>query len=119
MDKSTKSFEINKGWQWLFYIYLVLPLLLFGMAYLLRDASLGVSLARIFHSYNLYVVNPFPDMSSLSGIIGLIIPLYFLYKTVRRRDYVDLGLCLLLIALNALYFLMEWNYLFIHYLHFA
>ena len=45
-----KSFELEKMWQWLVYLYLVLPGLLFFLGVLTRNMDLGVMFARLFHS---------------------------------------------------------------------
>ena len=39
-----KSFELKKMWQWLVYLYLVLPGLLFFLGVLTRNMDLGVML---------------------------------------------------------------------------
>lgn len=111
--------ELKKSWQWLLYLYLVLPLLIFGAAFLLKNTSFGVSLARIFHSYNLYIINPIPDLASLTGIVGVVLPLVFILPTLRKKDYGDLLICLGLVAAVAVYFYFEWNYLAVPLLRFA
>ena len=53
-----KPFELKKMWQWLVYLYVVLPALLFLLGFLTRNMDMGILFARLFHSYCLYVVNP-------------------------------------------------------------
>ncbi len=106
------KFEIRKSWQYLLYITVVLPAVLFLLAYLLRDSAFGVSLGRIFHTYGLYVSSPIPnlDLFNGTGVLGLVILAALAVWAVRRRDWADLGITLALGAANALYFAMGWNY---------
>ena len=60
-------FEIKKSWQYQLYITVVLPALLFLLAWVLQGNGLGVTLARIFHTYNLYVSNPLPNLDPFNG----------------------------------------------------
>lgn len=106
------KFEIRKSWQYLLYITVVLPAVLFLLAYLLRDSAFGVSLGRIFHTYGLYVSSPIPNLDPFNGtgVLGLVILAALAVWAVRRRDWADLGITLALGAANALYFAMGWNY---------
>ena len=54
--------EIKKSWQYQLYITLVLPGILFLLAWLLRSGSTGVMLGRLFHTYSLYVASPLPNL---------------------------------------------------------
>ena len=114
-----KNFELKKGWQWMLYIDIVFPGILFIGALLLKKMAFGVTLAKWFHSYSLYLINPIPDLASFTGIVGLIYPFYFFYQAVKKRDWLDLGLCLGLTALMVLYFGMEWNYSLLKMLSFG
>ena len=58
-------------WQWLLYIDILLPALLFGLAYLTQSTGL----ARIYHSYCLYIASPVPRFPSLTGVVGAVIAL--------------------------------------------
>ena len=106
------KFEIRKSWQYLLYITVVLPAVLFLLAYLLRDSAFGVSLGRIFHTYGLYVSSPISNLDPFNGtgVLGLVILAALAVWAVRRRDWADLGITLALGAANALYFAMGWNY---------
>lgn len=106
------KFEIRKSWQYLLYITVVLPAVLFLLAYLLGDSAFGVSLGRIFHTYGLYVSSPIPNLDPFNGtgVLGLVILVALAVWAVRRRDWADLGITLALGAANALYFAMGWNY---------
>lgn len=110
-DKAEK-FEIKKSWQYLAYIAVVLPGILFLLAYLLRSSGTGVMLARMFHTYNLYVSSPVPNLAPFNGtgVVGLAALVYLVVWGVRRKDWLDLGITLALGAANAAYFLLEWNY---------
>lgn len=65
LRQKAAGFEIRKSYQYLLYIVAVLPGVLFLLAYLLRNGGMGVALARMFHTYNLYVSSPLPNLSPL------------------------------------------------------
>ena len=87
-DKAEK-FEIKKSWQYLAYIAVVLPGILFLLAYLLRSSGTGVMLARMFHTYNLYVSSPVPNLAPFNGtgVVGLAALVYLVVWAVRRKDW--------------------------------
>lgn len=114
-----KSLELKKMWQWLLYLYLVLPLVLFVLGLLTRNLDMGVMFARLFHSYCMYVVNPIPDVPSMTGIFGAVLALGVVFYTLYRRDFKDFGISLGLIALNAVFYYTQLNYLLIRFLRFA
>ena len=91
-------------WQWLLYLYLVLPLVLFVLGLLTRNLDMGVMFARLFHSYCMYVVNPIPDVPSMTGIFGAVLALGVVFYTLYRRDFRDFGISLGLIAMNAVFY---------------
>ena len=62
-----KNFKFDKGWKILIYFDIILPAILFVLAFL----SGFPFLAKIFHSYEIFIVNPIPGFTSLEGIIGL------------------------------------------------
>lgn len=113
-----KSFELKKMWQWLVYLYLVLPGLLFFLGVLTRNMDLGVVFARLFHSYCLYVVNPIPDVPSMTGILGAVLALGTVFYTLYRRDFRDFGFSFVLIVLNFLFYFTQTNYLLTRFLRF-
>ena len=111
--------EIKKSWQYQLYITVVLPALLFLLAWVLQGNGLGVTLARIFHTYNLYVSNPLPNLDPFNGtgLVGLVLLLWLCFGAVRRKDWPDLGITLALGAANAVYFWQEWNYLLLRFVN--
>lgn len=113
-----KSFELKKMWQWLVYLYLVLPGLLFFLGVLTRNMDIGVMFARLFHSYCLYVVNPIPDVPSMTGILGAVLALGTVFCTLYRRDFRDFGFSFVLIVLNFLFYFTQANYLLTRFLRF-
>ena len=80
MDRNQKregKLELRKSWQYLLYIDLVLPGLLFLAAFVTRGSSFGISLGRVFHTYGLYVSSPVPNLDPFNGtgVLGLLITL--------------------------------------------
>ena len=121
MDRSQKregKLELRKSWQYLLYIDLVLPGLLFLAAFVTRGSSFGISLGRVFHTYGLYVSSPVPNLDPFNGtgVLGLLITLGLLLWAARRRDWKDLALTLALGGANALYFALGGNYALLPYL---
>lgn len=104
--------DIQKSWQYMLYIAGVLPGAIYLLAWLLRENVSGVMLARLFHTYNLYVSSPIPNLSPFNGagILGLVILVVLVVWAIRRKDWPDLALTLGLGAVNAFYFWAEWNY---------
>lgn len=119
LKEKANRFELKKSWQWLLYLYLVLPLLLFVIGVLGGDGAIGTYFSKIFHSYNLYVISPLVDFASLTGIIGVIIPGYLLFKAYRRKDYKDIGISIALFLCIAVYFYFEVNYMLLKFLQFG
>ena len=121
LREKANRFELNRSWQYELYIAGVLPGLLFLLAWLLRGGGLGVTLARIFHTYNLYVSSPLPNLAPFNGtgVLGLAILAGLCIWAVRRRDWKDLGITLALGILNGAYFWMEWNYLLLRFIDIA
>ncbi|MDD2956352.1 MAG: hypothetical protein PHD67_08565 [Oscillospiraceae bacterium] len=106
----TKEFELKKSWHWMLYIDLILPGILFLLAFLIGDSSAGHFLSQLFHSYNLYVLCPIPNFLHWIGIIGLLIPAILLVRAALKKDWADLLVCVGMEGLVLLYFWREWNY---------
>lgn len=100
--------KMQQGWQWLVYIDLIFPGLLFVLA-LLPVSGLNHSLAGMFHLYTRYVLTPLPSFVSLTGILAPLLHLGLLLRALIRRKWLDAGLCLLLFALLVLFFHIEIN----------
>lgn len=101
--------EINKSWVYLIYVYLLLPALLFLLAWALRSTGMGGTFGTLFHNYGLFIASPIPS-ASLTGIVGLLLGVFFTAKAVRKRDWLDTGICVVLILANAACYLLELNY---------
>jgi hypothetical protein len=110
-----KKFEFDKGWKLLIYFDIILPALLFTAAFF----SGLPFLAKIFHSYELFIVNPIPDFTSFVGIIGLLYHLGIIIYTLTKRDLKDIILSILLTIAILVFFWLELNYLVIRPLNFA
>jgi len=117
--EKSNQFEVRKSWQYQLYVALILPGLLFLLAWLLQRQALGVALARLYHTYNLYVASPIPNLAPFNGtgVLGLVILLGLCVWAVRRRDWADLGVTLALGAVNAVYFWLGWNYLLLRFVN--
>lgn len=112
LKEKINNSEIQKSWQYMLYIAGVLPGAVYLLAWLLRDNVSGVMLARLFHTYNLYVSSPVPNLDPFNGVgvLGLVIMIALVVWAVRRKDWSDLALTIGIGAVNAVYFWMEWNY---------
>ena len=98
---------------------MVLPALLFLLAWALQGNGLGVTPARIFHTYNLYVSSPLLNLAPFNGtgLVGLVLLLWLCFGAIRRKDWPDLGITLALGAANAVYFWQGWNYLLLRFVN--
>ena len=114
------SFSLTKSWQYLVYIYIVLPGLIFLLAQIFKNISLGSTMSSLFHTYNLYAISTVPNFSpfNFTGIIGIVIAVYFIFHAVKSKDWKDLIISSVLVAANFLYFLFEVNYMLVPYLNF-
>ena len=121
--KSLKSFQLTRGWQWLLYIDFVLPLLIYLAALLPLGAMRG-QLARIFHSYMLYILFPWPDFQSITGIIAPLLHLYFLINGIRKKQKSDVILAIVFYLIIVLIFTIQIdgtaiNYFILRFLDFG
>lgn len=115
--------KIKHGWQWLVYFDLVFPALLFALA-LLPISGLNSSLANMFHFYSMYVLNPFPDLATFTGIISPVLHIVLIGRAVWRKKWLDALFCLLLFILMIIFFRVEiegtaLNYYILRFLDFG
>lgn len=110
-----KNFKFDRGWKLLIYFDVLLPAFLFLLALLTQMPAL----AKIFHSYEMFIVNPIPDFKSLTGIIGLAYHIGIIGYTVKKRNYIDMAISIILTLLIAVFFLFEINYMILKPLTFA
>lgn len=110
-----KNIKLDKGWKLLIYFDIIVPAFIFLLALITNTPFL----AKLFHSYEMFIVNPIPNLTALTGIIGLIYHLVLPGYTLFKRDYKDLALCLLIIILITLFFLFEINYFILKPLSFS
>lgn len=113
------NFKMNKGWMYLLYLDFVLPLLLFLLSYVLKASGTGQALARLFHAYNLYILNPIPHLKSLTGIFGLVLHMSAIVYALWKKDIKDTILCLVISTLAFLYIFFELNYKLLFMLNIA
>lgn len=114
-EKTRKlDFKITRSWQYLAYIYVVLPGLLFLLALLTKSPSLS----NLYHTYNIFGISTWPDLASFTGVIGIFVAAFFLFLAAKNRRWWDLGISGAMVAAITLYFAMEWNYLPIRLLTF-
>lgn len=88
--------DLSKSWQWLVYVNLLLPVLFFILAIAMTENTMGRFFSYLFQSYIFYIVNPFTDFEKLQGIIGIAIPTFLSVWALRRRDYWDLLITVLI-----------------------
>ncbi len=118
MEEKKNIFELKKSWHWMVYIYVVLPVAMFVLGWLMGDNDMGKFFSGLFHAYNLYVMNPIFNLDKKMGIIGILVPLFLFGWAVKRKDFIDLAISAGIEALVVVYFWQEWNYLLIRPLHF-
>ena len=110
-----KEFKFDRGWKLLLYFDLVLPAVLYFIAW----ATKLPQLSNIFHAYEIFLVNPIPNISALTGILGLVFHLGVIGYTMMKRNFKDLAFCIAITLLITLFFLFEINYLIIKPLEFS
>lgn len=113
--KKLMNFNFDKGWKLLIYFDFLLPALLFLLAWLTNAPFI----AKIFHSYEMFIVNPIPDFKALTGIIGLVYHIGIIGYTVKKRNYIDMTISVIMTLLITAFFIFEINYLIIRPLNFA
>ena len=114
--------SFGRGWRWLLYVDLVLPAVIWAVAYFARSPTF----ALLFHNYGLYVASPAPVGSdgtlyflSLSGVPGLLIQAYAFVRALLRKDRLDAVLCLVIAVLLFLFFFFGLNYEIVKVLDFG
>ena len=53
MEQKKSIFDLKKSWQWMTYIYIVLPLIMFALGWLMGDNDMGKFFSGLFNAYNL------------------------------------------------------------------
>lgn len=101
-----QSIQMRQSWHWLLYLDVVLPLLLFILA-LLPIEGLRQLFAKLFHGYQLYVMNPIPDVLHLMGIVGAAYHLFFLGIAIIKKRWLDVLLSLCITAFAIVWFVAE------------
>ncbi len=110
-----KKFKFDKGWKLLIYFDVFIPALLFIIAFLTDIPSL----AKLFHSYELFIVNPIPNPTAYIGLIGFIYHLGIIIYSFIKRNFQDMLLCIIISLLITAFFWFEINYLIIKPLNFS
>jgi hypothetical protein len=113
--KKITDLKFDKGWKYLVYFDFLLPALIYLIAYL----SQAPFAAKIFHSYEMFIVNPIPNIKTLTGIIGLVYHTGILGYAIKKHHYADLAVSAVLALLTAAFFFFEINYLILKPLTFA
>ena len=116
VTKACNEFKLTKSWQYLAYIYFVLPLVLFIIAVLTRSIDAGTIFGTLFHNYGLFVASPIIHLSALTGVVGVAIACWSIVNAVRNKDSKDLIISIALISVNALYYFFGINYILIQYI---
>lgn len=110
-----KSFKFDKGWKLLIYFDIIVPALLYAIALITNIPAL----AKLFHSYEMFIVNPIPNLITFTGLIGIVYHIGIMVYTIVKRNYWDMALCILLSLLITTFFYFEINYLILQPLSFA
>lgn len=112
-------FKMDKAWHWLLYIDFILPLILFIIVLLLPSSEIKQIFSKIFHNYNLFIINIVPNFISLTGILGILIHTAAIVYSIIKKDNKSLIICIIFSILIFLYFFFDINYLLIPMLEFA
>jgi len=110
--------QLKRSWQWLLYLDLILPGILFSLAYFLPQAELAVLFARLYHSYSMYVSNPIPNLTTFMGLVGLAIHLWALGYAFKGKNRIDLFLSVIITLAITLYYYFGINYELVRLLNF-
>ncbi len=110
-----KEFKFDKGWKLLIYFDVLLPAVLFLLAWVTKIPQLSM----LFHSYETFIVSPIPNFQAFTGILGLLFHVGIIGYTLYKKNYKDLAICLLITLIVAAFFFFEINYLIIKPLVFA
>jgi len=95
--------KMNQGWQWLLYLDIIFPLILFLIA-LLPISGIQSTFAHFYHNYNLFIICPIPNISAMIGVFGLILHVGLMGLALFRKKWLDLILCtLFLLAMLAFF----------------
>jgi len=118
--KKIRDFKFDKGWKLLIYFDYLLPALIYLIAFLTQAPFA----AKLFHSYEMFIVSPIPNFSALTGIIGLIYHIGIIGYTIKKRYIRDIAVSLLLTLLTVAMFTVridgiEINYFILQPLRFA
>ncbi len=111
--------KMNKGWHWLLYLDLILPLFLFLIAFIIPSSGIKESFSVLFHTYNIYIIKIIPNFGSLTGITGILIHLFAIVYAVIKKNYKDLIICVIFTIIIFFYFFFEVNYIIIKVLKFT
>ncbi len=112
------NIKMDKGWMWLLYLDILLPSVLFFLALAAGRLGKGGPFSALFHSYNLYIINPIPNFNSFTGIPGLGIHIGAVAYALKRKDRKDMVLCLAFLILAFIYNYFEINYMLSYMLDF-
>lgn len=113
--KLLKRFKFDKGWKLLIYFDFFIPAILFVIAFLTSSPNL----AKLFHSYEIFIVNPIINITAYIGIIGFLYHLGIIIYTIIKRNYRDMLLCIIISMVITAFFWFEINYLIIKPLNFS
>ncbi|NLM74835.1 MAG: hypothetical protein GX187_01930 [Clostridiaceae bacterium] len=112
---SLHDIKIDRGWKVLVYFDFILPAFLFLIAWITASPML----ARLFHSYEIFVISPVPDFNAFTGIIGFVFHAGTIIYTITKRNIKDLILCIIITIAIFLFFYFEINYTILKPLQFS
>lgn len=114
-----EKIKMDKGWQWLLYLDIILPLILFLIALLIPSGNVKQEFSTFFHTYNMYVINVIPNFINFTGILGIIIHLGAIIYGIVKKNKVDIIICCCFLDVIFLYFVFKINYMLIPFLEFV
>lgn len=116
--KKYLNWDFTWSWQWLLTLQFLLPAAYFLLALFFGANTMGRIFSGLYRIYTLYIVSPFPNFSRMQGLIGIVLPLFFLYRCLRRKNLRDFFVCLIILATTISCYALSFHTYLLRFLHF-
>lgn len=104
------------SWQWILFLYFLLPALYFLFSWFIGDSGMGRFFGELFRVYSLYVMSPIVKFNKAQGIVGILLPAFFCIRAVVHKSGKDLLLCIAIVGLVAVCFFLGVHEVFFSFL---